>query len=242
MGLGIAIDVFIGTIAKFQDKRLSWRSWTLPVTFTHIAFPAFGYFIFWNVSTAMPEAKIILGCIGFLFVALFIYEVVCETAGKEPIFGLSKTVSRLSGFAANDIRLLIAILAVSWDALWSGPAKAAQAAAGNWSDIQVGLSFVIAGLVVAIIAEVALVLAKRLRQKQFTNAMVLAQWNMFGKFIELTVIGGFGVLSLWHAFSDAANLYVTVLISCGILGLVFFGLRRSIYQTQFSEAISATKS
>lgn len=46
MGFGIAMDVFIATISKFQDKNLSWKTWTLPVTATHVLFPAFGYYLF----------------------------------------------------------------------------------------------------------------------------------------------------------------------------------------------------
>jgi hypothetical protein len=239
MGLGVAIDVFIATVVKFKDDNLSWKSWTLPVTITHIAFPAIGYFLFWNLTTALPFAKTTLGTVGFVLVGLFVYEVLCEAAGLTPKFGISKTISRIFGFAEDDARLFIAILAVSWDALWSGPAKAAQAAAGNWNEAQVILSFIIAGVVVAIMAELALFFASRLRRKKFTDAFALARFNACGKFIELSVIGGFGILSLWHAFSHAATLYQSISLAALILAIVFIFIRRPLKETQLKEAKEA---
>jgi hypothetical protein len=94
MGLGVAIDVFIATVVKFKDESLSWKSWTLPVTITHIAFPAAGYFLFYNLASTFPFAQTVLGIIGFVLVALFVYEVVCEATGLTPIFGISKTIGK----------------------------------------------------------------------------------------------------------------------------------------------------
>ncbi len=125
------MDVFIATLAKYRDQTLSWKTWTIPVVFTHVSFPALGYFMFWALSSSLPVAQMILGLIGFVLVILFIYEVVCESAGTKPVFGISDWIGRKFGFREEDSRLFITILAVSWDALWSGPAKAAQATAGD---------------------------------------------------------------------------------------------------------------
>ena len=239
MGLGVAIDVFIATVVKFKDESLSWKSWTLPVTITHIAFPAIGYFLFYNLATAFPYAQTILGIIGFVLVTLFVYEVVCEASGLTPVFGISKTIGSIFNFGETEAKLFLAVLAVSWDALWSGPAKAAQATAGNWNDYQVVLSFAIAGLVVALMAELALTISKRLRRKEFSNPYTLARSNIIGKYFELSVIGGFGVLSLWQAFNSEATLYQSISIAALILIVVFVLLRKPLKQTQLEEAREA---
>ena len=239
MGLGVAIDVFIATIVQFKDTSLSWKSWTLPVTLTHIAFPAVGYFLFWNLATLLPFAQTVLGIIGFVLVALFMYEVICEAAGATPVFGISQTISSIFKYSQNDARLFIAILAVSWDALWSGPAKAAQATAGNWNEYQVVLSFAIAGLVVAIVAESALFFARYLRRRRFDNPYTLAQCNILGTYFELSVIGGFGVLSLWQAFSDNATLYQSISIAALFLIITFTLIQKPLKKQQLLDAQAA---
>jgi hypothetical protein len=236
MGLGVAIDVCIATVVQFRDKELSWKSWTFPVTFTHVSFPAVGYFLFYTLDTTFPIAHSFLGVVGFILVALFVYEVICEAAGLIPRFGISHTLSQMIGFAEDDARRVIAILAVSWDALWSGPAKAAQADTGNWTLYEVSLSFVIAGIVVAVMAELSLSIAKRLRKVEFNNPYSLARFNIIGKFLELSVIGGFGILSLWHAVSNSANLYQSISISALILGIAFLSLKKPLKNTQLNEA------
>ena len=239
MGLGVAIDVFIATVVKFKDESLSWKSWTLPVTITHVAFPAFGYFLFYNLATTFPYAQTILGVIGFVLVALFVYEVVCEAVGFVPVFGISETIGSIFNFGEKEAKLFLSVLAVSWDALWSGPAKAAQATTGNWNDYQVVLSFAIAGIVVALMAELALTISKRLRRKHFSNPYTLARNNIIGKYFELSVIGGFGVLSLWQVFSAEATLYHSISITALFLVVVFVLLKKPLKKTQLEEAKEA---
>ena len=221
MGLGVAIDVALATLAKFQDYSLSWKNWTFPVTLTHTFFPAFGYFLFWSLDEALPALHALLGITGFILVAAFVYEVLCESVGTKPKFGISAWIGEKIGLAEGDARTFVAVLAVSWDALWSGPAKAAQAAAGDWSGFEVVLSFIIAGVVVALIAEAALTLTRYLRKQNFENSHALGNYIVLGKYFELSVIGGFGVLALWNAFSPAADLYASISIAA-ILLLFFF--------------------
>ena len=239
MGIGVAIDVFIATIVQFKDDSLTWRSWTLPVTLTHIAFPAIGYFLFWNLATLLPFAQSLLGIIGFTLVALFVYEVLAEATGNVPRFGISRTIGSIFHYNQNEARLFITILAVSWDALWSGPAKAAQAVANNWNEYQVVLSFAIAGLVVALVAELALFFAHRLGRRHFANPYTLAQSTIIGMYVELSVIGGFGVLSLWHAFSDTATLYQSISLAALFLIIIFTLIRQPLKKQQLIEAKSA---
>jgi len=241
MGVGVGIDVFIATIVKYRDRTLSWKSWTIPVVITHITFPAFGYFLFWSLSNSLPVAKIALGIIGFVLVSLFLYEVVCESAGLKPKFGISTWISGLFNLKEKNSRTFITVLVVSWDALWSGPAKAAQASVGGWSNTEVLLSFLVAGAVVALIAELALFLAFFLRKKEFKNPISLSRYNLFGKYLELSVIGGFGVLSLWQSFSATANIYLSILISALFMTIIFSMLFKQISLRQLKEARAAVK-
>lgn len=241
MGIGVGIDVFIATLVKYRDRNLSWKTWTIPVVITHVTFPAFGYFMFWSLSTSLPVAQAILGVVGFVLVTLFIYEVICESAGLTPAFGISSKIASLFGFKENDARLFITVLAVSWDALWSGPAKAAQASVGEWSQYEVVLSFAIAGLVVAIVAETALLLAYFLRNHNFKNPVSMTRFNIVGKYLELSVIGGFGILSIWNGFSNEANLYHSIALSGIFLLVVFIIILQPLSTQQIKEARKAIK-
>lgn len=220
MGLGVAIDVVITTLARFQDERMTWRNWTLPITITHIFFPAFGYFLFWSLDDAFPLLHGLLGTIGFILVALYVYEVLSESIGNKPWFGISAWIGNKLQLSAARAGIFMAVVAVSWDALWSGPARAAQAAAGGWNGIEVFVSFIITGAVVALLAEAALTIAHRMRTRQFQNTELLTRASISGMYLELSVIGGFGILSLWHVFSATANLYAAIILA--LVGLLFF--------------------
>ena len=241
MGIGVAIDVFIATTVKFSDANLTWKNWTLPVTLTHTLFPAFGYFLFWMTSENFPLIQAALGITGFVLVALFIYEILYESMGLEPKFGISNWISRQFGFSNSSAHVLVAVLAVSWDALWSGPAKAAQAVAGNWDGTEVFLSFIIAGLVVAITAEIALLISSLLRRFRFKSKVFMTSFNITGKYIELSVIGGFGVLSLWNAFSTEAGLYISIVSSAIIMLILFVLFYRKLWRNEKKEVTEAIK-
>ncbi len=236
MGVGVAIDVFLATIAKFQDDNLAWKSWTLPVTITHTLFPALGYFSFWFIGEYFPALHTIHGIIGYTLISLFVYEVLSEAAGYRPVISLSRVISNWFDFSTTDARTLIAILAVSWDALWSGPALAAQAVASNWTLLQVVISFAIAGLVVAIMAELGLSIARLMRSVRFKTGRTLARFTLFGIFIQLSVISGFGLLALWYAFDAAATIYISILAASLLLAILFVVFKKQLWQTQLKEA------
>lgn len=239
MGFGIAIDVTIATLSKFRDTELSLKTWTVPITVTHVVFPAIGYYFFWGMGVWLPTLQMILGITGFLLVALFLYEVLCESMGKEPVFGISSFIAKSFGLEEEDSRRFIAILAVSWDALWSGPAKASQADAENWTNNEVFLSFFIAGITVAVIAQIALVSAYWLRKIHFHNPERLASFNFWGKYTELSVIGGFGILSLWHGVFGGGNLYISIAITFAIMLYIFLRFREDIMNNEIEEAEEA---
>lgn len=239
MGLGIAIDVMLATIAKFRDNDLSFRNWTLPIMATHILFPAVGYYGFWGLSQAYPTLSPVLGIIGALFVLLFIYEVAGDWIGYKPIFGISESIGKLVGFKEDDARRIVAIMAVSWDALWSGPAKAAQAITGGWTDSEVGWSFLIAGLVVAAAAQLSLSLALRMRRVKFSDASKMASYTMVGMYAESSVIGGFGVLSFLQGMAISNNIYYSIGIAAIIMATVFICFYTDIRWNALNEAEEA---
>jgi hypothetical protein len=239
MGVGIAIDVMLATISKFRDDDLSFKNWTFPIMATHIGFPAVGYYGFWGATQAWPWLGPTFGIIGAVFVVLFIYEVFSDWIGHEPVFGISATVGKRFGFEEDDARRGVAIMAVSWDALWSGPAKAAQATTGGWTDFEVACSFVIAGLVVAAAAQMSLKLALRLRRQKFDNASKMSNYSVFGMFAETSVIGGFGVLSLSQGLGVSDNIYHAIGIAALVMGTLFLLFFKNIRASTLGEADEA---
>jgi hypothetical protein len=240
MGLGIAIDVMLATIAKFRDDDLSFKNWTLPIMATHIGFPAIGYYGFWGMSQAWPWLHPVLGIVGALFVFLFIYEVAGEWIGYKPRVGISSgaawLVSKISGidFDENSGRRMVAILAVSWDALWSGPAKS-EAIGPDWTTSDIGWSFMVAGLVVAFAAQLSLKIALRMREHRFSNAEKMTLWSMSGKYLETSVIGGFGVLSLFQGLGITDSIWLSMGVSMVLMLMVFIIFGRDILRNTFEE-------
>lgn len=241
MGLGIALDVAVATIARFRDSSQTWMSWTLPITITHITFPALGYYSWWWFGSAAPSMLLPLGVAAAIIVALFLYEAFCDWTDFEPKISLSSLFERILPNVSKGAQGgIVAILAVSLDALFSGPAKASQTEVAHWSNSEVFLSFFVAGVVVAVIAQLALLAAKILRGLDFSNIRPLVYWCLGGKFLEAGVIGGFGVLSLWSGLSiwiGGANLLLAIILSSGLfLGLFIIFFRR-LYRVQMSDLI-----
>lgn len=237
MGFGIAVDVIIATVSQFRNEKLGVQSWSLPIAATHIGFPALGYYGFWGIQQAVPGASIVLGLIGFVLVALFVYEVFYEAAGIEPAFGISEWFGDMVGLKEEDARLIIAILAVSWDALWSGPAKAAQTV--GWTNAEVFWSFFIAGAAVFAFAQIALMIAFWMRKSNFQNAVGMGRFTFWGKYLELSIIGGFGVLSLWNGVVGGGNLYGAIIISGLIMSIFFVKYEEDIATNELEEAQEA---
>ncbi|MCA9361862.1 hypothetical protein KC906_00665 [Candidatus Kaiserbacteria bacterium] len=238
MGAGIAIDVAIATLARFHHTDLSFRNWTLPITITHIAFPAIGYFIFWGALAVGDSSGLqaFLGTIGGVLVVLLVYEVLAEATGHKPIFELSECMGKLLPLEGRTLRRFLAVLAVSWDALLSGPALAAQASAAKWTTGEVVGAILIAGLVVAAIAETALALTLQLRKRQSLTVEPYARFMFWGEYAELSVIGGFGILSIWHGWLGNGDIYRSVGLAAVIIGAVFWHQRHTIIATARHDA------
>jgi len=59
------------------------------------------------------------------------------------------------------------------------------------------------------------------RRIHFSNTNLLTQLNLGGTFFELSIIGGFGAMSLWTAFSDESDLYISIISTAFILLVLF---------------------
>ncbi|MEL7128090.1 MAG: hypothetical protein AAGK23_00945 [Pseudomonadota bacterium] len=248
MGTGIAIDVILATIVQFNDERLSFRNWTLPVTITHIVFPALGYYSFYIGGSAGAVMLSLFGLAGGLFLALFLYELTCEWLDIEPKFGIAawslRQVEKVLGISADRVEekhrrrellspqeRIVLILAVSWDALFSGPAKSAQAESGQWSDSQVVYSFIIAGLVVTIASQLAMFLRKFVAPGADTEEKKWVERVVLGRYLEVLIIGAFGIMSLWnagHQIWGLASLWPSLVLSAYAWGVFFFVYKERI--------------
>lgn len=156
---------------------------------THTLFPLFGYLLAYVGITELPVLTPIIGLVAFFFIAYFIFqEVMAQNSEDE---------------AGQVLVTLGLILAVSWDALWSGPAKSAQVV--GWPEFWVWLSFVVVGLVVMLCASFSLLIARFFsvntashqrfkRLKEILNR-ILPSVNM-GQWLQISIVGYFGFLAL----------------------------------------------
>ncbi|MCD5381049.1 MAG: hypothetical protein LR008_00555 [Candidatus Pacebacteria bacterium] len=254
IGVSIAVDVLLATIVQFHNLNLSLKSWVIPITLTHAVFPIVGYFIFWQAGQDASELIIFsLGFIGFVFVSLLIYEIFCEHIDSKPKLSISHLLSHLIeyvcgllgykvDFDSHNAKGLVRVLAVSWDALWIGPAIASNAKVGDWSNLEVLLSFLVFAFIVALVAYATFGFATWLREIKFHNEVKLARYLCFGIIAELSVIGGFGVLSLASGLHIDINLYESIVWSALIIIFISMIYRNDIYDNSIIEARSAINS
>ncbi len=218
---------------------MGFKNWTLPVAIAHILLPAIGYYSWWYLGAEFEGWRLALGLVAFTLIALFIYEAFCEWIDAEPVVALSPITDRLFGGLEDGTKgRMVIVMAVSMDALWSGPAKAAQAESGGWTPLEVFFSFFIAGAVVALIAELALLFARALNRASFSDLKKLARYLVAGKFLEASILFGFGVLSLWNAFAPwigLGSLYPSVAISAALMTLLWIVFYNRLYAEELNE-------
>ena len=236
LGTGLAIDVSIATIARYRDTSLSFFNWTLPIAAYHVAFQAIGFLLFWEFLKEYPYLGPLVGTFGFLLVAALVYEILCKVCGVMPRISISGLLTKLWNIDENSGQRLIAHIAVSLDALVSGPASLMVAKNISLTTSEALLLFVLAGVVVAIMTHGALLLSKRLGLMQFSSIGFLAYCFTIGTFLELSVIGGFGILSLWGGVSHTANLYISIGVAAFLLAWFFIAHWSDIYTHEYEEA------
>lgn len=239
MGLGIAVDVAIATIARFRDASMNFRNWAVPVALSHIMLPALGYYGWWFLGQQFESLGLLLGLLAFGLIAVFLYEAICEWLDAKPLVSLEPLTAWLFKGADDSSRgRFIMIMAVSMDALWSGPAKAAQAESGQWTPMEVFASFFIAGAVVAIVAGLSLLAAKGLRRSSFNDTNRMAKYLVGGKYVEATILFSFGLLSLWNAFAfwiGLGSLVECIAASGAFMLVIWIVFRKRFIREQLKE-------
>ena len=236
LGTGLAIDVSIATIARYRDTSLSLFNWTLPIAAYHVAFQAIGFLIFWEFLKEYPYLGPVFGTFGFLLVLALVYEILCKIRGVKACLSISWVLTTAFNINETSSRRLIVHIAVSLDALVSGPATSMVAKTMSFTTTDAFVLFVLAGVVVAFITQGALLVSIRLARIQFSSTGILAYWFTIGTFVELSVIGGFGILSLWAGVSQAANLFVSIGVASFLLTCFFIAHWSDIYTHEYEEA------
>jgi len=213
MGLGIGTDVAIATILRAKQLS-SFRValfWVIGVSLTHTLFPMIGYvFTYFSIQT-VPVITPLVGIIAFACIAHFIWQELLDYSRQNVN----------SDSTLDDRQLLISlglILAVSWDALWSGPAKSAQVV--GWPELMVWGSFIIVGVMVSVAAIVSWLCGKWLQQN---NARLQQSPPLIALWLQYSVISYFGWLALlrytldlnlawWHVLALSAMITALLMI------------------------------
>lgn len=175
MGAAIGMDVAIVTALYSQQLacKQARKRWISGVVGSHTFLPMCGYLLSFYGIKWLPWFTPLLGIIAAGFIAIYLYqELYQEEQGADPI------ISTISWSL---------IIAVSWDALWSGPAKSAQVV--DWQTIYVWTSFVLVGAVVYLFTLAGLNVGKRF-SKQHTKTPFLWLW------LQYSAIAYFAMLAL----------------------------------------------
>lgn len=224
MGLGIAIDVALASIARTGGLRSAgaMRRWVVRITATHVTFPMIGYYGALQLGR-IQAVRPALGILAFVLIFFFLFHMLRELIADREDSEFRPAISE-PGW--------IIVLAVSWDALWSGPAKAAQAV--GWNQAQVLLSFPLAGLVVAAAAVMATFSARRLNenaQRLARSASRQAAIEQAAIILEIGVFGYFGFLALFTFTLEPSRPVSFAIAAASIAALivhVVFGRRIAI--------------
>ena len=217
MGLGIGIDVAIATFMQgsvLSNKKMR-ITWILGVSATHTLFPMFGYLLTYFSVQALPVVTPLVGMVAFVLISIFIIDEI-------------KSSNNIENKQSNGLINIALIFAVSWDALWSGPAKSAQVV--GWSEWMIWLSFVIVGGVVTAFCLSSLYIAKKVcvlplgsSPKHQHKILGISRW------IQYSVLSYFGLLALVrYTFSSDISWVVVLFLS---FFLMWFVLKAVSYRS-----------
>lgn len=182
MGIAIGTDVALATLA--QADQLTGKKtiaiWVVGVSLTHTLFPMLGYLTTYFSVQIIPMLTPFVGVLAAICIFWFLYHEIQSIDGEE-----EKPESQ---------RLLVSlglILAVSWDALWSGPAKSAQVI--GWPELLVWLSFILVGIAVSILAISSVAFSRvlepiMLKRKRMHLSLLWAQYSVIAYFGFLAIL------------------------------------------------------
>lgn len=209
MGLGIGIDVAIATFmqASVLSNKKMVIIWVAGVSLTHTLFPMIGYLLTYFSVQQLPIVTPLVGLLAFALITKFLMGEIKSLLQHED--------SKLSSFISVAL-----ILAVSWDALWSGPAKSAQVM--GWADWMIFLSFLLVGTVVTCFCLISLYLSKKICGiKSLFNKSNKNRFLDVCRWVQYSVINYFGMLALLrYSFNSDINWVYILLISFMLMWLV----------------------
>lgn len=202
MGLGIGADVAVATIARADQLRNVRIAlvWVVGVSLTHTLFPMLGYLLTYFSIQVQPAITPWVGILAFSCI-FFYLRAEFKTLGERESM-------------TDDRQLIVTlglILAVSWDALWSGPAKSAQVI--GWPELFVWLSFLVVGAFVSILAIASLRFGMKIKKSLVSSR--LSYW--FSLWLQYSVIGYFGLLALLRYTLDTQLVWWQIMMLSGVL-------------------------
>ena len=214
MGLGIGADVAVATMirAKHLTTIRAVLFWIVGVSFTHTVFPMIGYLLTYFSVENLPVLTPLVGVIAFAFIARFMYLELGDYLVDEQTTDVDVKPDERQLMMSMGL-----ILAVSWDALWSGPAKSAQVI--GWPELLVWGSFMLVGIVVALCALGGLALSNYISLSK-TSVQTQTRWQYMGVLTQYTVITYFGMLALCRYTLHLNIHWWQVLCLCLLLVLV----------------------
>lgn len=220
MGLGIGADVAITTMARsghLNNNPMQKWCWIIGVTATHTLFPMLGYLLAYFSVQSLPALTPLVGLIAFACIFWYLKN---ELLARD-----DESTDNGSLFVSFGL-----ILAVSWDALWSGPAKSAQVI--GWPELLVWLSFALVGAVVAFCAIYSLRLSKQFEHWfNGNNTQVVG----FGSWLQYTVIGYFGILALSRYCLNLHLNWFELFVVSGVLIAVVMEYRKGRFSVSASK-------
>ena len=235
--IGMAIDLFFATLARFNEDHLSNRNWSVPLSLSHSILPGAIFVVLWNLGSVVPN--FVMGVFGSTFIGLLVYELFMEEMGRKPIFSIVDTLTHLleqfnpSGEVERDtVKHFLFIMSVSWDIVIGVFGTIPTVESDNWNIYQMILMFVGSGLCAGTAAMVALRICSHWRDSELHDSKTLASRKMKGAFWSLAAISTFGLTSFLYIFSIEADFIYMFPVSIILIGLLF-----KIFQTELqSEA------
>lgn len=213
MGVGIGTDVAIATVLRAKHLKTIKMAiyWIIGVSLTHTLFPMFGYLLTYFSIQIAPLITPMVGVLAFACIARFLWQEFAELMGRTESEGDDRQLMVTLGL----------ILAVSWDALWSGPAKSAQVI--GWPELLVWLSFWVVGVMVAAFALFSLYFSNRFNW-QF-QSFEGRSFRAFGVWIQYSVITYFGLLALLR-YTLGFNVvwWQLLLLAFGLMGFLLLSI------------------
>ena len=210
MGIGIGTDVALATLARANQLK-SIRTiliWVIGVSLTHTLFPMLGYLMTYFSVQVLPFLTPIVGIIAATCIFWFLHNELRSLSGD----------GNASDNSGDNQRLLMSlglILAVSWDALWSGPAKSAQVI--GWPELLVWGSFILVGVAVSLLAISSVAFSRVLEPIMLKSQKI----HLGLLWLQYSVIAYFGYLAiLRYTFNMNLPWFMIMLLSLVSIALL----------------------